>query len=413
MKKLYSFASAIVLALIISLLLPSSALMAQNQETFPNDYNISFTTGVLVPSTFEGDLGTWTASSSGNWATIVSTNAHPRNILGPGEYALKMVTWRNDIPEPSVATAMSPVINFSSYAGNPGSPLVEFWIYPFEAYAGITCATFSVQFSSNAGATWTTVYTKTSSDLLSQFNYNSYTGNNIVIPVANVYRTANFRFRFVTGMTGICGEVDQNMHLYIDDIRLITPSAGSLPVNIVSFNAAKNGNSVGLNWKVADESNFNEYVVERGTDGKTFSKVGTVKCNNNGETTKEYKFSDDLSNVSGKAVYYRLKLVDTDGSQKYSSILNVRLANGESRPMSLYPTPAKQQFSVRIDVGADQLTGIRIVNADGRVVKQLQQRLYKGSNTFTVNGISDLPAGIYCVQVVADGEVKTTKLYKQ
>jgi len=326
---------------------------------------------------------------------------------------LKMVTWRNDIPEPSVATAMSPVINFSSYAGNPGSPLVEFWIYPFEAYAGITCATFSVQFSSNAGATWTTVYTKTSSDLLSQFNYNSYTGNNIVIPVANVYRTANFRFRFVTGMTGICGEVDQNMHLYIDDIRLITPSAGSLPVNIVSFNAAKNGNSVGLNWKVADESNFNEYVVERGTDGKTFSKVGTVKCNNNGETTKEYKFSDDLSNVSGKAVYYRLKLVDTDGSQKYSSILNVRLANGESRPMSLYPTPAKQQFSVRIDVGADQLTGIRIVNADGRVVKQLQQRLYKGSNTFTVNGISDLPAGIYCVQVVADGEVKTTKLYKQ
>lgn len=413
MKKMYSFVPVILWAVFFSLLFPCSVLMAQNKETFPNDYNVSFTTGVLVPSTFEGDLGTWTASSSGNWATIVATNAHPRNILGPGEYALKIVTWRNDVVEPAVASAMSPVLNFSSYAGNPGSPLVEFWIYPFEAYAGVTCATFSVQFSGNAGATWTTVYTKTSSELLSDFNYNTYTGNNIVIPVANVYRTADFRFRFVGSMTGICGAADQNMHLYIDDIRLITPSPASLPVNIVSFNAAKNGNGVGLNWKVADELNFNEYIVERGTDGKIFSKVGTVKCNNNGQIAKEYRFNDDISNVTGKAVYYRLKLVDTDGSQKYSSILNVRLANSENRAISLYPLPARSQFTIKVEAGTDQLTAVKIINADGRVVKQLQQRLYKGSNTFTVNGISDLPSGIYCVQLVADGEVKTSKLYKQ
>lgn len=106
----------------------------------------------------------------------------------------------------------------------------------------------------------------------------------------------------------------------IDDIQL--SSTVPLPVTLVSFNAAKEGSKVKLNWVTMAEDNVKSYEVERANESLKFQKIGSVTAiwNQNSGSMK-YHYTDAQPLL--QSAYYRLKIVDMDGKYTYSKVVRV------------------------------------------------------------------------------------------
>ena len=129
-----------------------------------------------------------------------------------------------------------------------------------------------------------------------------------------------------------------------------------LPLDLLTFTGQlQNNNSVLLNWKTENEVNTSHFVVERSADGIRYSGIGNVTANgrNNTGGSFNYSFTDnDAINQSSQRLYYRLKMVDIDGSYKYSNIISVSfpLITGK---LSIAPNPVLTEVKVTIASEAD------------------------------------------------------------
>lgn len=177
-----------------------------------------------------------------------------------------------------------------------------------------------------------------------------------------------------------------------------------LPVTLASFNAVKDnsGAKVLVNWISTSEVNFDHYEVERSADGVHYDKIGSVMAKNSAGTNS-YAFID-VAPSSGLN-YYRLLLVDKDGTAKYSDVKTVTF-DKSIVSLSLYPNPVHNLLTIS---GTQAGMLLRLVSMDGRVI-----------NTTTTTGVSyqfavqTLAAGTYMVQVWYNGAVlQNLKFIKQ
>ena len=213
--------------------------------------------------------------------------------------------------------------------------------------------------------------------------------------------SGQYRLRFeLTPNTGL-GQVGETVTF--DDFRTNgNLSQAPLPVTFIGFEAKKTVGGIALNWKVGGEENVNRYEVERSTDGRNYTTLGTVS------TTK----SDNYSFVDGSSVttaYYRIKNVDNDGRFKYSTV--ARLVNGKSQiVIKAFPQPVMSQLTIQ----HPSITGnglISVSSADGRLVKAVKPVV--GSMQSYVD-MSGLQKGMYMIRFDAgDGSVETMKVIKQ
>lgn len=137
----------------------------------------------------------------------------------------------------------------------------------------------------------------------------------------------------------------------------------TLPVSLTSFTATKQSSSVLLNWKTSSESNMDNYVVERSSNGASFSPIATVPSLNS--TSANYNYTDNhpLPGIS----YYRLTMKELTGDQKYSSIVAVSFARN-SNTTFLYPSPWEKGTALNIsNMNGEKLT-IYFMNAGGQVL---------------------------------------------
>lgn len=172
-----------------------------------------------------------------------------------------------------------------------------------------------------------------------------------------------------------------------------------LPVSLTRFDAIKKNNSVQLNWETANEINFAHYEIEKSTTGNTFSPIATVAANNNG-VRNNYTINDMQPYLGMN--YYRLKLVDKDGSFSYSHIVAVNFA--KAIQLTVQPNPAHDVVSIK---GLDGYQQFSIVDMAGRVLLQKPVT----HNTEQVD-ISMLGKGVYFVHAVKGQERVTIKLFK-
>ncbi len=86
------------------------------------------------------------------------------------------------------------------------------------------------------------------------------------------------------------------------------------PVKLSAFQAIqKKRYQDVLTWTTEQEINASHFVVERSYDGKTFTETGLVFTFDNSIGSNAYRFTDDLRKKHHAVVYYRLRMVDTDG----------------------------------------------------------------------------------------------------
>jgi hypothetical protein len=171
-------------------------------------------------------------------------------------------------------------------------------------------------------------------------------------------------------------------------------------------------NTTFLEWKTANEINTSHFAVERSTDGRNFQQIGTVAAVGNSGVTNKYSYIDyDVTRQSSSIVYYRLKVMDNDGSYTYSDIVTITLPLVTSR-VSLFPNPASHEVNVTITTAVDGKVKWQLIDNSGRIITRNSIAAKKGNNSIVIN-LNRLSTGTYFLIVSGadiDQKVKLEKL---
>jgi hypothetical protein len=181
------------------------------------------------------------------------------------------------------------------------------------------------------------------------------------------------------------------------------PSGGALPVVLSGFALQRKNGDVLVTWQTEQEINSGNFDVERSYDDITFEKIGSIAAAGSSGTVKSYSFTDN-SNVSNKASFYRVKMIDKDGAFTYTGIKSVPGSNAAT-DFVIFQNPC--HGSPKITVA--NLTGptdIQVIDVTGRMVKRTTL-----THTNTAE-ISNLQKGTYFVRITGQvsGQTNVKKL---
>jgi ELWxxDGT repeat protein len=197
------------------------------------------------------------------------------------------------------------------------------------------------------------------------------------------------------------------------DLYKINGSVTALPITLLNFSATVEGkNAVKLDWTTTNEINSDHFEIERSIDGKNFSSINRMTASGNSALNQNYTYTDQQAgNLNSSALYYRLRLVDKDGTFKNSQVLLVRLQGGGFQ-FTFAPNPVQQQLNVSVSPAGAKSVAIRIIDANGKQV--YQQALPTGVNVYQQNiDVAKLKTGVYYLQVITDNIIKVEKFVKQ
>jgi len=186
-------------------------------------------------------------------------------------------------------------------------------------------------------------------------------------------------------------------------------TASALPIVLISFEAVAADDGVELFWATASETNCAEYVVERTVDAMEFQEVSHVRGAGNSTSVLNYNTRDNAPLETNN--YYRLKQIDYDGSFTYSRLIAARFWNSSSN-LFIIPNPALNQALVKFTATGNYSTILKLTDMRGNVILNTKFNSQNGLNVYPVN-LSELPKGIYTVQVISDEQSTTAKLVKE
>ncbi len=159
-----------------------------------------------------------------------------------------------------------------------------------------------------------------------------------------------------------------------------------LPVRLVDFNLGREADShVVLTWKTTFEHGFMGFEIEKSLDAKQFSRLGFVAAAGatNGDS---YLFVD--TKAFDKLAYYRLKILNLDGSYSYSILKSI--TNSEIQTI-IFPSPTSKYFQVRSSHFKLPQT-IYLTEPSGIIV--MKEVIVDSSQKINID---HLPEGIYIV----------------
>ncbi len=163
--------------------------------------------------------------------------------------------------------------------------------------------------------------------------------------------------------------------------RFTIQSGGILPVHLVSFTAGLDNENVLLKWTSVDEINFAQYELERRTSETKFIPIAIIPARQE-EGNMNYSYLDRP--VYKGEVFYRLKMIDRDGTFAYSPIVRVEIP---AVSIMLFPNPVKGILHVQ---GLADYEWLTITDMNGRILI----RRSIGNSQQNID-LSQQPAGIY------------------
>ncbi|WP_342085877.1 Ig-like domain-containing protein [Dyadobacter sp. OTU695] len=173
-----------------------------------------------------------------------------------------------------------------------------------------------------------------------------------------------------------------------------------LPVKLAYFDGRKAEDQALLEWQTAGELNSAHFDVQRSTDTRNWQVLGTLEAAFESNRTRNYTFTDSIPEPGLN--YYRLKMVDLDGSFTFSGIRSVNFP--EFSWAEIYPNPVEDQL--RIVMHNRKVKSIRVISHSGMV----RHSRSVNSPSFTIS-MRQYPIGMYYIHFEqADGTVKIFKL---
>lgn len=178
----------------------------------------------------------------------------------------------------------------------------------------------------------------------------------------------------------------------VDDIEI--DGSAILPIELLDFSAKKMADhTIALNWQTASELNNDFVAIERSSKLPYFSEIGRIVGEGNSNEVKNYSFIDQLPRPGTN--YYRLRQVDIDGSEHFSSVIAVEGSDILIDYLLAYPSPTLDRLYLRRNsISTVEKGTLYIYDGQGRLVKMetfpTQQEIWEID-------VASLSPGIYNV----------------
>lgn len=161
----------------------------------------------------------------------------------------------------------------------------------------------------------------------------------------------------------------------------------TLPISLTEFNVTIENDKPLVSWRVAEEYNVDQYIVQRSIDGQNWIEIHTLEATD----LSTYHFIDQ-NPLEGR-VFYRLKITELDRNINYSPIKQLELGALVQKNVSSYPNPSRHQ--IHIENNQSQVIHLSIYDLTGKVFTTDQVLL---PNTLQTFDISSLPSGPFYIR---------------
>jgi GEVED domain/Secretion system C-terminal sorting domain len=171
----------------------------------------------------------------------------------------------------------------------------------------------------------------------------------------------------------------------------------------ISLTAAKNKNTVDVNWNIKSNNEIVFVDVERSADGINWLAIKKLA----GSST----FFNDNSPLTGTS-YYRIKAYSNDATFKYSEYKMVAF-NVQPGAITLLANPVTDKAVVNITSSAATQANIEIYDLNGALKLKTQKQLNISTNSIELQEIKQFAAGMYVIYIEVDKQLKAIKFVKQ
>ena len=177
-----------------------------------------------------------------------------------------------------------------------------------------------------------------------------------------------------------------------------------VPVSIEFFRGQKQPAKNLLQWKASSNAASVTFTIERSGDGIIFSPAGSITAN---AFTQTFSFYDISPNAGIN--YYRLKMLEDNGSISYSGIISL-VSGIKDMQLSIRPNYITGGTANLYVQSEKELKAIAVItDASGRIVLEKTMTIPAGTGNYPLN-VSALPKGIYQVTLRGNGWMETGRV---
>lgn len=163
------------------------------------------------------------------------------------------------------------------------------------------------------------------------------------------------------------------------------PTGSPLNSVLLSFTARAVNTDAQVSWQVASLEKTEGFILERSYDGRRFEVISNIQPQPTNNAF-QYTYTDIEALYGHTNIYYRLKFIQKDRTQVYSSTAHL-FGYSKDAIISLYPNPVEDVLYLSGTIPVD----ITVYDMMGKTVTK-----HKQANKADV---SSLPAGTYCIRV--------------
>ncbi|PWJ55585.1 putative secreted protein (Por secretion system target)/choice-of-anchor A domain-containing protein [Dyadobacter jejuensis] len=191
----------------------------------------------------------------------------------------------------------------------------------------------------------------------------------------------------INGQSIIGGNVVQGGSFEFHNFNLTANFDSALPVTLNSFDVSNQESQVVLDWKTSEETNSSHFEVQHSTNAKEWRTLAFVDAQGHSTSESRYHLVDD--HAMPGANFYRLKMIDMDGTYSFSRIRSIDV----ERVVRVYPNPVADKLYIESDVSYDHLV---MYDRQG---KEVLKRSYLGTSGMEIGQLSE---GIYVISLIKE-----------
>lgn len=171
----------------------------------------------------------------------------------------------------------------------------------------------------------------------------------------------------------------------------------TLPLLLLSFNGDYQNSHMTFHWSTTNEASVSHFELERSDNGYDFHKAASIPFRDNGSqiASFDYGIAEQLFNP----VYFRLSIVDDNGSRQYSRAILLKPGRLTTGIVSVSPNPFSETTSITYVAENNSNLQCTITSAAGQLLSSVAKKAVKGVNTFPLQQLSLLQPGIYYLSI--------------
>ena len=228
------------------------------------------------------------------------------------------------------------------------------------------------------------------------------TFNNLTIPAGHTLTVNNEIV--VLGTLTNNGTIDNKGSIAYSAIAGTGTYLGNtaLGVKLSSFTAKATPNIIEIAWATESEENSDKFIVEKSTDGVSFTKMAEVKS----KGASSYSVNDN--NPSNGVNYYRLVQFDTNGASETFGPVSANFSLNATSSFAVYPNPTNGNISFNAE-GLVGSVSVALIDMQGRIIHaETVNSISSGEHK--VNFKQQPGPGQYILQITNNGVKKTSKV---